>query len=151
MPGRPRTSSDPYAKNRRTLGDAELSATPIKLPPANDRWLESTRKAWNVYAKSQAAQALRAEDFPFAVLCYEYQDRIAKALNSIDMAADPAEESKALVNVKSWQGMILQLANHLGIGPAARQRMGIKTNEKPGSRLQAFIAGNQAGNDAEDP
>lgn len=144
MAGRPRTSTDPHAARWRTVSDGELSESAIPFPPAGEHWTERTRAHYSTYVESETARLLRAEDVPNAVRLFEYLDRLARMIGALDDIPDDGV-AKALANVKAMESMVITLSNHLGIGPNARARLSVKTNDKPGSKLEAFLKNGNGG------
>ena len=138
MAGRPRTSDDPRAAARgRALGDAELATEAPTFPPLPRRWRPETREAFRVYAGSETAKALRVEDVPAVMRLFAYQDELAQRWDAL-LDGNVSDEGEAVRIIRALESMTTALATSLGIGPRARQSLGIKTEKRPGSRLDAF-------------
>lgn len=139
--GRPRVNAATTAQNRpgRSLGDAELVGGAPSFPPLPRRWRAETRDAFRVYEKSETARALRAEDVPAVMRLFGYQDELAQRWDAF-IEGNIEDEKDALTVIRALESMGTALATSLGIGPRARQSLGIKTESKPGSRLDAFRA-----------
>ncbi len=113
------------------------------FPSLPRRWRAETRDAFRVYEKSETARALRAEDVPTVMRLFAYQDELAQRWDAfIDGRVE--DEKDALTVIRALESMSNALATSLGIGPRARQSLGIKTETKPGSRLDAFRDGGDA-------
>jgi|SRR5580704_2773934 hypothetical protein len=151
MAGRPRNLADDSARARagRSLGDAEMTATALTFPRLPNRWLTETRAAFRAYERSETAKALRAEDVPAVMRLFEYLDALTKRWELMQRRADDAfsngtaatlDEREAIAVIRQLEGMVITLAAALGVGPRARQSLGIKTEHRPGSRLDAFRA-----------
>lgn len=139
--GRPRLDAATNAQNRpgRSLGDAELVGAVPEFPALPRRWRAATRDAFRTYERSETARALRAEDIPAVMRLFAYTDELAQRWDAfIDGNID--DERDALAVIRALESMATALATSLGIGPRARQSLGIKTETKPGSRLEAFRA-----------
>lgn len=134
--GRPRTSPDPHAHRGRLLGDAELASDAPAFLPARSSWLAETRKTYAEYAQSQAARALRAEDMPVVRRLFDYIDRLTRFWDQIP--DNPIDAAKALQSIRLLQGLVSTLSREVGLGPSARQSLGIRTETRPGSKLDAF-------------
>lgn len=111
------------------MGDTEMASDAPKFLPARMAWAQSTRSQYFTFQASQAARALREEDLPTVKRCFDYIDRLTSLLTDPD--ASPTAIAK-------WQSMVTSVSKEIGLGPGARQALGIKTEVKPGSRLDAF-------------
>lgn len=144
--GRPRLEAQTNTVNGRgrSIGDAEMvSAAPV-FPPLPRRWREETRANFRTYTSSETARALRAEDVPAVMRLFAYQDELAQRWDAF-IGGNVDDEKDALTVIRALESMSNALATSLGIGPRARQSLGIKTESKPGSRLAAFLDDDQAG------
>jgi hypothetical protein len=137
--GRPRTSHDPHATRSRTLADVELASAAPAMPKARESWRDDTVTAFETYARSEAARALRSEDTAAVFRLFDYLDRRAAWWDSVPESATAPRAHEAITAIKSLESMIQSLANSIGLGPRARRDLGILTEVKPGSRLDAFI------------
>ncbi len=133
---RPRTSTDPHADRHRTLGDAELAASPIFLAPRAG-WSTETREEYDAYRTSEAAKALRAEDVYTVRRLFDYIDGLTLLWSTAGAAG---YDRASLLAIATLQRMVSELSTQLGIGPRARQGLGIKTEAQPGDALDAFLA-----------
>jgi hypothetical protein len=95
---------------------------------------------------SATARALRAEDVSAVLRLFGYQDELAQRWDAF-VEGRTEDERDALSIIRGLESMVTSLATSLGIGPRARQSIGIKTETKPGSRLDAFRA-SEEGDDA---
>jgi phage terminase small subunit len=137
MPGgRPRTSVDPNAQRFRDLNDAELAAAAPAFLPPRERWTAETRRTYAEYAQSQAAKALRAEDTPVVRRLFDYIDRLSRFWDKVP--DDPDDAKGPLQSIRLLQDLVSKLSREVGFGPSARQSLGIRTETRPGSALDAF-------------
>ena len=104
----------------------------MTLLPARPTWRPDTRAAYRAYGRSAAVKALRDEDVWQA-------RRLFDMLDMLDGLMEPtADRGIDLMDVGRCARMATEYAKALGIGPAARLSLGIKTETAPGSRLDAF-------------
>lgn len=139
MPGgRPRSSQDPNAARNRAIGDVELAAVAPRFPNVDPGWLPATQAAYGRFRRSVTARALRDVDMPAVRRLFSYSDRLDRLLATLD---DPEVDAAAAVRqVRAWQAVISSVSAELGVGPRARQSLGIRTEVAVGSRLDAFRA-----------
>jgi hypothetical protein len=109
------------------------------FPPLPRRWRAETRDAFRVYIASDTARALRAEDVPAVMRLFAYTDELAQRWDAW-MEGNVTDTREALAVIRTLDAMVTALSTSLGIGPRARQSLGIKTETKPGSKLDAFRA-----------
>ena len=109
------------------------------MPPARESWRDDTVTAFETYARSDAARALRAEDTAAVFRLFDYLDRRAMWWDSVPTEATAPRAHEAITAIKSLESMIQSLATSIGLGPRARRDLGILTEVKTGSRLEAFI------------
>ena len=89
-----------------------------------------------VTTPTRAERALR--DTPQALRLYDYLDKLDRMWRSVP--DDPREARESLLAVRTLQNLISALARELGVGPLARRNLGVLTEARPMSKLEAFNA-----------
>ena len=132
---RPRTARKPNLSTR--LPDLKPTAHPATLLPARADWLQTTREAYEMYAKSQEAGMLHDVDSAVSArFLFDVVDKRDRMWSQI--GDEPTKAREAILAVKSLQMMVSTISRELGINPRARRDLGVTSDASPMSRLEKF-------------
>jgi hypothetical protein len=116
-----------------------MGETAPRFLPAGKTWSMEVKRAYRTFQVSETAKFLRKEDVWAVRRLYDYLNQVQHLWDTLINAKAPDKEAVAMV--ATLENIISRLSTSVGLGPKARQSLGISTQRKPGSKFDDFLSG----------